>query len=85
MTESERQLIQKELKAFLDGEERVTALPAKRKKQMLAYYWIASRLPKDGVWNERELEFRVEDGCAILMAEVDAQSIGCILVSAKKD
>ena len=55
MTESERQLIQRELKAFLDGEERVTALPAKRKKQMLAYYWIASRLPMDGVWNEREL------------------------------
>ena len=55
MTESERQCIQKELRAFLDEGERVTALPAKRRKQLLAYYWIASQLPQDGVWNEREL------------------------------
>lgn len=53
--------IERELKAFLDDEGRVTALPAKRKKQMLAYFWIANRLPEDGVWNERALNAALND------------------------
>lgn len=55
MTETEQQLIQKELKAFIDADGRVTALPARFKKQLMAYYWIASQLKEDGAWNEREL------------------------------
>ena len=55
MTESERQQVFRELKAFLDGEKRLISLPAKRKKQLMGIFWIASQLPEDGVWNEREL------------------------------
>ena len=55
MTENERLTIQRELKAFLDDEGRVTALPAKHKRQLMAYYWIATALPEGCVWNEREL------------------------------
>ena len=55
MTDAERTQIEKELKAFIDGDGRVTCLPAKFKKQLMAYYWIASQLKEDGVWNEREL------------------------------
>lgn len=61
MTEAERMTIERELKAFLDDGGRVTALPAKRKKQMLAYFWIANRLPEDGVWNERALNAALND------------------------
>lgn len=55
MTEQELKLIKSELKAFLDDELRLTALPAKRKKQLLGFYLIADRLPQDGDWSEREL------------------------------
>ena len=55
MTESEAKRICTELHAFLDDEMRLTAMPAKRKKQLLGLYWIADRLPKDGEWTERAL------------------------------
>lgn len=44
-----------EIRSFIDGEGRVTAIPAKRKKQLTVLYYILSRLPRDTVWSEREL------------------------------
>lgn len=55
MTESEEKLIRTELRSFLDEAMRLTAMPAKRKKQLLGLYLIADRLPADGEWTEREL------------------------------
>lgn len=55
MTDAEEKRIEKELKPFFDDYMRLTALPAKYKKQLMAFYWIASQLREDGVWNEREL------------------------------
>lgn len=55
MTESDQQRVFQELKAFFDDEKRLTVLPAKRKKQLMGFWWIASQLSEDGVWNEREL------------------------------
>ena len=37
------------------------------------------------VWNERELTVKIENGYAKISLEVDAQSIGCILVFSKKN
>ena len=55
MTEQEEKLIRSELKSFLDDEMRLTAMPAKRRKQLLGLFLIADRLPEDGEWTEREL------------------------------
>ena len=55
MTEAEEKRIRAELRAFLDEEMRLTAMPAKRKKQLFALYWIANKLPADDEWTEREL------------------------------
>ena len=55
MTDAEEKLIQRELKAFFDDYMRLIALPAKHKKQLMGFYYIASKLREDGVWNEREL------------------------------
>ena len=55
MNEQELNMIKSELRAFLDEELNLTAMPAKRKKQLLGLYLIADRLPADGEWTEREL------------------------------
>lgn len=55
MTEAEEKLIRAELRSFLDEDLRLTAMPAKRKKQLLGLYLIADSLPADGEWTEREL------------------------------
>ena len=55
MTEAEEKLIRTELRSFLDEDMRLTAMPAKRKRQMLGLYLIADSLPADGEWTEREL------------------------------
>ena len=48
-----------EIKSFIDGEGRLTAIPAKRKRQLYALLYIAEKLPKGMVWNEKELNARL--------------------------
>ena len=45
----------KELRPFLDEDGRLTALPAKRKKQRLAFWYLAGKLEPGRVYTEKEL------------------------------
>lgn len=44
----------KEINGYLDSEGRLTQLPVKRKKKILALSWLADRIPPDGVYSERD-------------------------------
>ena len=46
-------LLLNEIKSFIDSEGRLTAVPAKRKKQLIALCYIAERLPRGEVGNEK--------------------------------
>lgn len=44
----------KEIRGYLDREGRLTQLPIKYKKKMIALYYLADRLPPDKRYTERE-------------------------------
>ena len=44
----------KELNGYLDPEGRLTQLPVKRKKKILALAYLAEKIPPDGVYSERD-------------------------------
>ena len=48
-------LLLNEIKSFIDSEGRLIAVPAKRKKQLIALCYIAERLPRGEVGNEKEV------------------------------
>ena len=46
---------QKELRAFLDAEGRLTAWPAKRKKQLAALFFLAEKFEAGRTYTEKEV------------------------------
>lgn len=44
----------KELAGCLDAEGRLTMLPSKRRKKLLALAYLAEKIPPEGVYSERE-------------------------------
>ena len=44
----------KEIAAFLDSEGRLTKMPTKKRKKMIALSYIADRLPENGVYSEKQ-------------------------------
>ena len=45
----------KEIKTFLDGEGRLTAFPAKRKKKIVALFYLAEKVEPGKRYTEREI------------------------------
>ena len=45
----------KELKSFLNEEMQLTALPTKRRKQLIAYYYLATKVDSERKYTEREI------------------------------
>ena len=45
----------KEIKTFLDGEGRLTAFPAKRKKKIIALFYLAEKVESGKRYTEREI------------------------------
>lgn len=44
----------KELSGFLNAEGKLTSLPSKKKKKILALVWLAEQIPADKVYSEKE-------------------------------
>ena len=44
----------KEIRGYLDRDGRLTQLPVKRKKKLIALCWLADRIPADRTYTERE-------------------------------
>lgn len=44
----------KEISGFLDTQGRLTALPAKKKKKLLALAWLAEHIPPEQEYTEKE-------------------------------
>lgn len=44
----------KEISGFINAEGKLTALPAKRKKKLLALAWLAEQLPAEREFTEQE-------------------------------
>lgn len=45
----------KELKSFLNDDMQLTALPAKYKKQLVAYYYLATKIDGQKQYTEKEI------------------------------
>ena len=44
----------REIQSFLDSEGRLTRMPSKRRKKLIALSYIADRLPEDGIYSEKQ-------------------------------
>ena len=50
----EKTAIAREIASFIDADGRLTSLPAKKKKRILALVWLADQLPADRDYSEKE-------------------------------
>lgn len=46
--------IRNEIKSFLDDEGKLTQLPGKKRKKLIALYYLSEQIPVDGRYTERE-------------------------------
>ena len=44
----------KEIAGFVDGEGRLTALPSRKKKKLMALFYLAEQIPADREYTEKE-------------------------------
>ena len=48
------EIIFREIKGFLDAEGKLTQMPGKKRKKLIALYYLSEQIPKEGCYTERE-------------------------------